>query len=107
MDLASRLRELRGTLTQKELAAELHVSSAAISSWENQSTLPTLLRLQQYASRFGGQSETSRHELLTELIELRMIERSDTPAPENPLDEVMADIRWLLVEIRDRLPPRS
>jgi transcriptional regulator with XRE-family HTH domain len=107
MDLAGRLKDLRGTLTQKEVAAELGVSAALVSSWENQAALPPLLRLQQYASRFGGRSEGTRHQLLTELLELRENERSETVAVENGLVDIMDDIRWLLVEIRDRLPARE
>lgn len=106
MDLPGRLRELRASLSQKELATELSVSAASVSAWENRRSLPPLLRLQSYASRFGGRDGSSRHELLTELLELRENERTTTDHQDNTLSEVMDDIRWLLVEIRDRLPPR-
>ena len=55
MDIGSKIKELRieKNLTQEELAAELGVTAAAVSKWENGYTLPDILMLCALADFFG------------------------------------------------------
>lgn len=87
-------------MTQSNLAAIFGVSPALISSWEKGTAVPPPQRLGQYAAIFRPEDTDS---LVTELILLR---GQAEPAQQTIVD-VLKDIRWLLVEIRDRLPPRK
>ena len=55
MDFGKKINELRKTknVTQEELAAELGVTAAAVSKWENGYTLPDILMLCALADYFG------------------------------------------------------
>jgi transcriptional regulator with XRE-family HTH domain len=53
--LATRLRELRGTVTQRTLAAALRVSVPLISSWETGKVAPPVERLVDYARFFASE----------------------------------------------------
>ena len=100
--LALRLRELRGSMTQGELAGELGCSAALVSSWEGALAVPPQRRLIQYAVYF----QPARSQvLLDELSGLRLLAVPRLREPN--LMEVMKDIRFLLSDIRDRMPPRG
>lgn len=98
-DLGDRLRQLRAPLTQEQLGAVLNVSAALISSWESGRAVPPQARLQQYAEHLDPGNG-----LLDELTLLSATTRG-VPPPEPTVLEVLKDIRWLLQQIRDRLPP--
>ena len=55
MNIGKNILELRkqGNITQEELAAELGVTAAAVSKWENGYTLPDILMLCALADFFG------------------------------------------------------
>lgn len=55
MNLGSKIQELRKqkNMTQEELAAELGVTAAAVSKWENGYTLPDILMLCAIADSFS------------------------------------------------------
>lgn len=101
-DLSRRLRELRTarTLTQKQLAELFAVSAALVSSWEKAVAVPPLHRLQQYVLIFDGDAA-----MLDELLALATDSGARAEIPSESLLDVMKDIRWLLVQIKERLPP--
>lgn len=55
MNIGKNILELRkqGNITQEELAAELGVTAAAVSKWENNYTLPDIMMLCALADYFG------------------------------------------------------
>ena len=55
MSIGKNILELRkqGNITQEELAAELGVTAAAVSKWENNYTLPDIMMLCALADHFG------------------------------------------------------
>jgi transcriptional regulator with XRE-family HTH domain len=104
--LALKLRRLRNLRTQREVALILGISPALVSTWETSMAIPPNTRLHQYAEAFGEPGDGLLEELL-------MMRADAVPAPppreefsQTTLD-VLKDIRWLLVQIRDRLPPRG
>lgn len=99
VELVELLRALRGPYTQREVALLLGVSTALISSWESGMTIPPAARLRQYADTFGRDGDG----LLDDLLEMRRLRAARVRA--EPVYDVLRDIRCLLTEIRDRLPP--
>lgn len=55
MNLGNRIRELRmeKNVTQEDMAAELGVTAAAVSKWENNYTLPDIIMLNALADYFS------------------------------------------------------
>ena len=102
-DLAARLKELRGEQTQVEVARALGVSPALISAWENAGAVPPPQRLTQYAELYGEPG------LFDQLQQMRSrlvgASRHDEEDVGVRVLAILQDMRWLLVQIRDRLPP--
>ena len=53
MDFGSRLRRLRGTRTQKEVAADLQMPITTLSTLENQQSVPRGVTLKRLADYYG------------------------------------------------------
>lgn len=109
--LSRRLIELRKPMSQAEAATWLECSPSLVSSWESGNKVPPLHRIAQYVDRFGGEEDGV---LAAELHKLRQLalphlRRETVPEVErregHSTLEVLRDIRWLLMDIRDRLPP--
>lgn len=92
--------------SQKDVADALGVSASLLSSWENDLAVPTMERLVAYATFFDPDRTLG---VLDELKALRLVglrgDAGATPLGLNDLVAVLADIRFVLSEIRDRMPP--
>jgi len=51
--VASRIRELRGDMTQREFAAMLGVSPQAVSEWEKANKMPRVGIIEKLSERYG------------------------------------------------------
>jgi transcriptional regulator with XRE-family HTH domain len=99
--LAARLRELRSNMPQRDLATLMNVSGPLVSSWETGAVVPPKVRLEQYALYFQREDPNT---LLSDLLRLR-ITALDVHQSETSIVVVLQDIREMLGQILDRLPP--
>lgn len=97
--LAKRLRELRGSRRQADVAAQLGYSAPLLSSWERAEATPSVEHIGELAHLYAEDGQAGV--LMRELLQAR---NSVAPAVAMPSEtELLQEIRWLLVQIRDKL----